>query len=191
MLTRRSLLKKSAVSGATILAFETCLASPIIPPAPEALGHYFEFLIPQDRGILSKLIPVILADSLPSYIGERDLAIKEVIVGWDIAVLGLPILTQKEIKKLFEVMNSNFILSLTPRLITGVPGAWEDPSEIDNFLNKWRRSEPNNLITGNELRVGYIGLIELTVASWYGNPRSWEFCGYSGPINLNSLGTWI
>jgi len=181
------LIKKSAVSGATILAFETCLASKIIPPAPEDLGHYFEFLSPQDRGILSKIIPVILAGSLPSSIDERDLAIKEVIVGWDIAVLGLPILTQEEIKRLFFVMNSNFILSLTPRLITGVPDAWEDPREIDIFLNKWRSSDPNNLITGNELRVGYMGLVELTVASWYGNPRSWKFCGYSGPINLNSL----
>ena len=187
MLTRRCLLKKSAVSGAAILAFETCLASPIIPPAPEDLGHNFEFLSLQDRGILSKIIPVILADSLPSPIDERELAIKEVIIGWDIAVLGLPILTQTEIKRLFEVMNSNFFLSMTPRLITGVPDAWEDQIEIDNFLNKWRRSDPKNLITGNELRVGYIGLVELTFASWYGNPRSWKFCGYSGPINLNNI----
>jgi len=187
MLTRRSLLKKSVVSGASILAFETCLASPIIPPAPDDLGHNFEFLSLQDRGILSKIIPVILADSLPSPTDEREIAIKEVIIGWDIAVLGLPILTQTEIKRLFEVMNSNFFLSMTPRLITGVPDAWEDPIEIDNFLNKWRRSDPKNLITGNELRVGYIGLVELTFASWYGNPRSWKFCGYSGPINLNNI----
>ena len=187
MLTRRCLLKKSAVSAAAILEFETCLASPTIPPAPEDLGHHFEFLIPQDRGILSKITPVILAGSLPSLLDERELAIKEVIIGWDIAVLGLPILTQMEIKRLFEVMNSNFFLSMTPRLITGVPDAWEDKREIDNFLNKWRRSDPKNLITGNELRVGYIGLVELTVASWYGNPRSWKFCGYSGPINLNNI----
>ncbi len=187
MLTRRSLLKKSAVSGVTILAFETCLASPTIPPAPEDLGHHFEFLSLQDRGILSKLIPVILADSLPSSLDEAELSIKEIIIGWDIAVLGLPILTQTELKRLFEVMKSNFILSMTPRLITGVPSAWEDPSEIENFLNKWRKSEPDNFITGNELRVGYMGLVEITVACWYGNPRSWEFCGYYGPINLNSL----
>ena len=187
MLTRRSLLKKSVVSGATILAYKDCIASPIIPPAPEGLGHSFEFLNTQDRGILSKLIPVILADSLSSSRNDRDLAIKEVIVGWDIAVLGLPILTQNEIKRLFLVLNSNFILSLTPRLITGVPDAWEDPVEIENFLNKWRRCDPKNFITGNELRVGYMGLVELTVASWYGNPRSWEFCGYSGPIDLKRL----
>ena len=68
-----------------------------------------------------------------------------------------------------------------------MPDAWEDPREIDNFLNKWRISDPNNFFTGNELRVGYMGLVELTMASWYGNPRSWEFCGYSGPINLNNL----
>ena len=185
MLTRRNLLKKSAVSGITILAFENCLASKIIPPAPDGLGHFFEFLTPEDRGILSKLIPVILADSLPTSFEDKNLAIQEVIVGWDIAVTGLPVLIQKEINRLFMVMNSNFIFSLTPRLLTGVPDAWEDPKEIDEFLNNWRKSDPSNLITGNELRVGYMGMVELTMASWYGNSRSWGFCGYSGPPELS------
>ena len=184
MITRRNLLKKSAVSVTTLLEFEICIASPTIPSAPDDLGYSFEFLTPIDRGILSKLIPVILADSLPKFLDVRKLAIEEVIVGWDIAVMGLPVLTQNEIKKLLLVMNSNFIFSLTPRLITGVPDAWEDPNEIDAFLNNWRKSDPQNFITGNELRVGYIGLVELTMASWYGNSRSWEFCGYSGPPEL-------
>lgn len=175
------MLKNTAVSGITLLAFKTCQASSGIQSTPDGLGHHFEFLKPEDRGILSKLIPVILAESLPFSVEERDLAIKEVIVGWDIAVIGLPFLIQKEIKRLFFVMNSNFIFSLTPRLLTGVPDAWDDPSEIDDFLNKWRKSDPKNIITGNELRVGYMGLVELTMASWYANSRSWEFCGYSGP----------
>ena len=95
MLTRRNLLKRSAISGVTLLAFETCYASPQIPPAPDGMGHHFEFLTPEDRGILSKLIPVILAESLPSSSKKHEQAIKEVIVGWDIAVSGLPILTQQ------------------------------------------------------------------------------------------------
>jgi len=171
MLTRRNLFKLGAVSGVTLLAIETFHASLEIPPALDGLGHYFEFLTPVDRGILSKFTPVILAEALP----------EEVIVGWDIAVSGLPSLTQQEIRKLFLVMDSNFIFSLTPRLLTGVPGAWDDPSEIDDCLNNWRLSDPESLITGNELRVGYMGMVELTMASWYANPRSWDFCSYAGP----------
>ncbi len=116
--------------------------------------------------------------------GFPDLAFDELQslgVGWDIAVNGLPLLTQAEIRKLFSVLDSNFILSLTPRLLTGVPAAWDDSKEIDEFLNNWRFSDPKSLITGNELRVGYMGMVEITMACWYANPRSWDFCGYTGP----------
>ena len=186
MLKRRNLLKKSVLSGLALLALESCRNASKIPIAPDGLGHSFEFLNTKDRGILSKLIPVILADSLPHQLEEKSLAVKEVIVGWDIAVVGLPILIQNEIKKLFLVMDSHFIFSLTPRLITGVPEAWDNPLELEFFLNSWRHSDPENLITGNELRVGYMGLVELTMASWYANSRSWGFCGYSGPPNFST-----
>ena len=181
MLTRRKLFKQGAFSAITMLALESCYSSSGIPPAPDGLGHDFEFLTPADRGILSKLTPVILAEGLPSITEEKALVIMEIIVGWDIAVSGLPLLTQAEIRKLFLVLDSNFILSLTPRLLTGVPDAWGNSKEIDEFLNNWRYSDPQSLLTGNELRVGYMGLVELTMASWYANPRSWDFCGYAGP----------
>ena len=181
MLTRRNLFKQSAFSAVTLLALESCYSSPEIPPAPEGLGHDFEFLTPKKRGILSKLTPVILADGLPTTAEQKALAVSEIIVGWDIAVSGLTPLIQAEIRKLFSVLDSNFILSLTPRLITGVPGAWDDPKEIDDFLNNWRFSDPQSILTGKDLRVGYMAMVELTVASWYANPRSWGFCGYAGP----------
>ena len=181
MLTRRNLLKKSAFSGMTLLALEVFYATRGIPTAPDSMGHSFEFLTPNERGILSKLTPVILAESLPESTEGRELAVKEVIVGWDIALNGLPILTQKEIRKLFAALNSNFIFSLTPRLLTGVTEAWDNFDEIEEFLNDWRLSDPDSLLTANELRVGYIGMVELTMASWYANTRSWSFCGYPGP----------
>ena len=181
MLTRRKLFKQGAFSAITMLALESCYSSSGIPPAPDGLGHDFEFLTPADRGILSKLTPVILAEGLPTITEEKALVIMEIIVGWDIAVSGLPLLTQAEIRKLFLVLDSNFILSLTPRLLTGVPDAWGNSKEIDEFLNNWRYSDPQSLLTGNELRVGYTGIVELTMASWYANPRSWDFCGYAGP----------
>ena len=181
MLTRRNLFKQSAFSAITMVALESCYSSPEIPPAPDGLGHDFEFLTLADRGILSKLAPVILAEGLPTSEEQKALVIKEIIVGWDIAVNVLPLLTQAEIRKLFSVLDSNFILSLTPRLLTGVPAAWDDSKEIDEFLNNWRFSDPKSLITGNELRVGYMGMVEITMACWYANPRSWDFCGYTGP----------
>ncbi len=124
MLTRRKLFKQGAFSAITMLALESCYSSSGIPPAPDGLGHDFEFLTPADRGILSKLTPVILAEGLPSITEEKALVIMEIIVGWDIAVSGLPLLTQAEIRKLFLVLDSNFILSLTPSLFTGVQDAW-------------------------------------------------------------------
>ena len=101
MLTRRKLFKQSAVSGLTVLSLESCYSSSEIPPAPYGLGHDFEFLTTSDRGILSKLTPVILAEGLPTITEQKALAIREIIVGWDIAVSGLPPLTQAEIRKLF------------------------------------------------------------------------------------------
>ena len=181
MLTRRKLFKQSAVSTITMLALESCYSSSEILHVPDGLGHDFEFLTPADRGILSRLTPVILAEGLPTITEQKALAIREIIIGWDIAVSGLPSLTQAEIRKLFSVLDSNFILSLTPRLLTGVPDAWDNSKEIDEFLNNWRFSDPQSLLTGNELRVGYMGMVELTMASWYANPRSWDFCGYAGP----------
>ena len=184
MLSRRNLLKKGAFSGITLLALEVFYTTRGIPSAPDGLGHSFAFLTQNDRGILSMLTPVILAEALPESIEERALAVKEVIVGWDIAVSGLPPLTQEEIRKLFSVLNSNFIFSLTPRLLTGVTEAWQNSDEIEDFLNDWRLSDPESLITSNELRVGYMGMVQLTMASWYSNTRSWDFCGYAGPPNL-------
>ena len=46
MLTRRNLFKQSAFSAITMLALESCYSSPEIPPAPDGLGHDFEFLTP-------------------------------------------------------------------------------------------------------------------------------------------------
>ncbi len=64
--------------------------------------------------------------------------------------------------------------------VTPTPFAFKG-KEIDEFLNNWRFSDPKSLITGNELRVGYMGMVEITMACWYANTRSWDFCGYTGP----------
>ena len=128
--------------------------------------------------IAGALVPVVLADALPSAPDARKAATREVVEAFDRAVSGLAPAVQSEIADLFG------LLGFAPSrvLFTGIMGAWEDASESDvrAFLIRWRTSR------FDLLRSGYQAITQLLVASWYGNPASWARIGYPGPPDLGA-----
>ncbi len=187
MWTRRHILKTGAWAGthvALLSGVSGCQNDTNIPPVPSDSEHNYRNLSPRDRAILSAIAPVILEGALPEEKQERSAAIRDILRQIDVSIGTLPDLTQQDVQKLLSVLDSGYLLSLTPRILTGVPGDWNDTTAIQQFLDEWRFSDPDHWITGNELRAGYLALFELTTSSWYSNPRTWKLTGYGGPPPL-------
>ncbi|CAM2066377.1 hypothetical protein SCOR_13440 [Sulfidibacter corallicola] len=137
-------------------------------------GNYqYQFLTEADHEVVSALIPAILAGTAAAR--DKELA-EEVVRGVDIAASHFRPAIQKEIRQLFTVLT----LPATRVLACGVWSGWSqaDPARVEGFLASWRNSRMALL------RSGYDALQQLTVASWYGNPKSWSGLGYEGPPPL-------
>jgi len=126
-----------------------------------------------DATILAAIAPVMLGSALPKDVGSR----KAVIDGFHTAVAGLSPSVQDEVAQLFTLLR----VAPLRMLATGVMRPWRSASasEIERFLTDWRYSG----IT--KLRSAYDALHQLTIAAWYGNPKSWPHIGYPGPPTVN------
>lgn len=128
--------------------------------------------------IVGALIPAVLADALPASSEARAAAKREVVEAFDRAVAGLSPAVQAEIADLFGLLG----FAPTRILFTGIASAWNEATEADvrAFLTRWRTSR------FDLLRTGYQAITQLLIASWYGNPASWERIGYPGPPALGA-----
>lgn len=178
--SRRAVLQTGLLGGA--LLWLVSAAAPARAQAPtgaqggaqdRAQGGTFEFLTPDDRAIVAAIAPVMLAGALP----EDKAALAEVVRGVDMAISGLPPATQGELRELFDLLG----LAPTRALLAGLWSPWGEasPEDIADFLDGWRTS------WFALLRSGYLGLHELVMAAWYGNPKSWPHMGYGGPPELD------
>ena len=79
--------------------------------------------------------------------------------------------------QLFDVLNN----PLTRGPLTGVWRGWEQASvnQIQNFLQRWEHSR------FNLLKMGHNALLQLAMLAHYGQPESWQHCGYPGPPLLH------
>ena len=118
----------------------------------------------------------MLKGALPPDHGERNAAIGEIIRGVDFTIGCQPAHIRDEIRDLFGILTG----TVTRALIAGIWRSWENASEKDvrEFLTSWRNSRID------ALRSAYIGLNNLIVGSWYGNPKSWKRIGYPGPPQI-------
>jgi hypothetical protein len=166
--SRRTVLQTGLLGGALLW-----FASAAAPAPARAQGERFEFLTADDQAIVTAIAPVLLAGALP----EDEAAVAEVVRGVDIAISGLPPATQAELRELFDLLG----LAPARALLAGLWSPWEEasPEDIADFLEGWRTS------WFALLRSGYVGLHELIVAAWYGNPKSWPHMGYPGPPELD------
>jgi len=128
------------------------------------------------RTIVAAIVPAMLDGALPPPGRDRTSAIAETVANVDRAIQGLPAFAQAELGQLFS------LLAIAParRAFAGVASPWPEASvgEVAAFLDRWRDS-------GWSLkRSAYDALHQLILASWYGNPRSWERIGYPGPPRI-------
>jgi hypothetical protein len=175
--SRRELLK-TGVLGCAALAFVGLAARAAARP----IEGDFAFLTTEDRVIVAAIAPVMLAGALPAGGAERasveapELAVAEVVLGVDRAISGLAPATQAELRQLFDLLG----LGIARVLVAGLWPSWDEAGaeDIAGFLGRWKESR------FDLLRSAYLGLHELIVAAWYGNPRAWPRIGYPGPPEL-------
>ena len=171
--SRRELLK-TGVLGCATLAFVGLAAGARARAQP--IEGDFTFLTPEDRVIVAAIAPVMLAGALPAGGTERASAEIEVVRGVDRAISGLAPATQAELRQLFDLLG----LGIARVLVAGLWPSWDEAGaeDIAGFLERWRTSR------FDLLRSAYLGLHELIIAAWYGNPRAWPRIGYPGPPEL-------
>ena len=173
--SRRQLLK-AGVLGCAALAFASLAARARAQGAAQPLAGDFAFLTPEDRVIVAAIAPVMLAGALPAGGAARQSAEAEVVEGVDRAISGLAPATQAELRQLFDLLG----LGIARVLVAGLWPSWDEAGaeDIAGFLARWKESR------FDLLRSAYLGLHELIIAAWYGNPRAWPRIGYPGPPEL-------
>jgi hypothetical protein len=169
MTTRRSFLK-IGVAGAITLAAGGAIYRWSQPAATPN-----KFVLDGDAlTVLTAVIPALLGPVLPTEPAARAAAVQTAAARVRDAVLGLPLVTQKEVQDLFG------LLALAParRLLAGVSGDWRqaDPQQVAEFLQGWRT---HRLAL---LQVAYMAMHDLVLGAWYADPSTWEAIGYPGPI---------
>jgi UPF0716 family protein affecting phage T7 exclusion len=107
-----------------------------------------------------------------------DAPLPQVVHGFDVAVAGLPLAVQGEVRQLLGILR----FPLTRALVAGIWHPWHaaNADEIAAFLQRWRYS------TVPQLRSAYDALHQLVMAAWYGNDAAWAAIGYPGPPKVNA-----
>lgn len=140
----------------------------------EADEYPYRFLNIDERLLLWAIIPAYLYPALDKNDEESMFLVLRNIDG---AISGLPQSTQDELRQLFSLLS----FQLGKALVAGIWTRWNqaDIDSLQSFLGAWRESYVALL------RVGYLGLHQIIVGSFYGEPMSWQAIGYPGPPQMN------
>lgn len=140
----------------------------------EADQYPYRFLNMDERLLLWAIIPAYLYPALDKDDEASRLLVLRNIDG---AISGLPQSTQDELRQLFSLLS----FQLSKALVAGIWTRWNqaDIDSLQSFLLSWRESYVALL------RVGYLGLHQIIVGSFYGEPMSWQDIGYPGPPQMN------
>lgn len=173
--TGRRTFLKAGIAGSALLIAGRWLA-PAYAAQSETTTSPFKYLTAADAEMLGRVVPVVLQGSLPKSDAERKTAIAETISGIDFILGYQPAAARKEAADLFGLLTT----SATRALVAGIWKSWDKATDDDitRFLNRWRDSR------FSLLQSAYIGLHNLIIGSWYGNPRSWTHAGYGGPARI-------
>lgn len=173
--TRRTFLK-AGVAGAALLVVGRWLPVAHAGESQAAQDVRFLHLTAADVAALRRIVPVMLEGALPQDDAQRKAAIGEILYGIDLTIDHQPPSVRQEIRDLLGLLTKG----VTRALIAGVWTSWGKASDEDvrKFLAGWRTSR------FGMLRSAFIGLNNLIMGSWYGNPRSWARIGYAGPPQI-------
>ncbi|MBZ0335061.1 hypothetical protein [Marinobacter sp. AL4B] len=136
-------------------------------------SYQFQFLSKDDIALFEALLPALFAGALPEDPNKRQFEIAATIERVDQGIVQFGAPNQKELRKLFDLLN------FAPTRIT-LARVWSDwPSvttkEADAFLNRWRNSRLGLL------NNGYIALSKIANVAFYGHENQWHLTGYPGP----------
>lgn len=174
--TRRKILKGVALGSLAVASgvslWQLSLTESV--DVVEADQYPYQFLTLDERLLLWAIIPAYLDHAIQSSDDEVKFAVLRNIDG---AICGLPQSTQDELRQLFGLLN----FQLSKALVAGVWTRWNGASidSLQRFLKDWQESYLALL------RSGYLGLHQIIIGSYYGEPVSWSSIGYPGPPELN------
>lgn len=174
--SRRQLLK-GALWGSLAVASGVSLWQFSLTESVEAVeadDYAYRFLTLDERLLLWAIIPAYLHPALKKDDQESKLIVLHNIDG---AISGLPQSTQDELRQLFSLLS----FQLGKALVAGIWTRWNqaDITALQSFLVSWQESYLALL------RSGYLGLHQIILGSYYGEPMSWSAIGYPGPPQLN------
>ncbi|MHC9511496.1 hypothetical protein [Kangiella sp. M94] len=174
--TRRGILKGTllgslaVVSGVSIWQLSLKESVDVL----ETDNYSYHFLTMDERLLLWAIIPAYLYPALQPNDDESKFIVLRNIDG---AISGLPQSTQEELRQLFGLLS----FQLSKALVAGIWTRWNQASvdSLQFFLSSWQKSYLTLL------RTGYLGLHQIIVGSYYGEPMSWQSIGYPGPPQFN------
>ncbi|HET8848567.1 MAG TPA: hypothetical protein VFM78_01680 [Marinobacter sp.] len=149
-------------------------AGKISPVASRMDARYqFQFLSEDDIALFEALLPAMFATALPGEPNQQRFAIAGTIERIDqgIAQFGAP--NQRELRKLFDLLNFAPTRITLARVWSGWPNV--EAAGAEAFLNRWRDSRIG--LFNN----GYIALTKIANVAFYGAPQQWHLSGYGGP----------
>jgi len=169
---RRTFLK-AGMAGTALLLLGRWLPPARAADSNGAKESTFAYLTAADAAMLVRIVPIMLDGALPKEPGQFNAAVGDILRGIDVTIGHQALSVRGEVRDLFGVLTK----TITRSLIAGIWTSWDKATDQDirDFLASWRDSRFDTL------RTGYIGLNNLIVGSWYGNPKSWVRIGYDGP----------
>ncbi|PHQ25299.1 hypothetical protein CLH62_13245 [Marinobacter guineae] len=136
-------------------------------------SYQFRFLNRDDITLFEALLPAMIGPGLPEQPQARNIAIAGTIERIDAGILNFGPANQKELRRLFDLLN----FGLTRVTIARVWSNWPNvtTTEADAFLERWRTSSIG--LFNN----GYIALTKVSNVAFYGHRDFWHLSGYPGP----------
>ena len=171
--SRRSFLKLSAVSAATLSVLSLCAGLTGCSREPASSG--FLVLRNDDLVCLAALLPAFYAGAIDPEQLQRSLPSALRAIDHNLASLSPAM--RKMTPQLFDTLNN----PLTRGSLTGIWGAWPQASTaaIEHFLSRWQNSR------FDLLKMGHNALLQLAMLAHYGQSSAWQHCGYPGPAQLH------
>lgn len=167
--SRRSLLKGS-VAGIVLLGIGAHW--PQRRTHASGMGWYAD----GDPALIRALAASMLRGSLPAAGAERDEGLDLTVAGVERAIMQQPSHVRDELRDLFD------LLQLAPArlLMCGFWSPWDQVAvdDVDDCLTSWRNSRLELL------RLAYLSLQELIVASYFMQPMAWARIGFDGPPDV-------
>ncbi|MCG7198214.1 hypothetical protein MD273_00610 [Marinobacter pelagius] len=136
-------------------------------------SYEFRFLTTDDIQLFEALLPAIVGPALPEQSQAQRVAIAGTIERIDAGIHNFGPANQKELRRLFDLLN----FGLTRVTIARVWSSWPNATteEANAFLERWRTSGIG--LFNN----GYIALTKISNVAFYGHEDSWHLSGYPGP----------